>query len=483
MNRLNFSWPPLLLGGLLLCSPAARATEADANLALARQLDQAFVEVARKVSPTVVVINVVQRVTPSGPEDGQDDGSYDSLPPGFWRKFHEQFRREAPGLGSGIILRQDGYILTNTHVVEDADKIEVRLQDGRTFKARLRGCDPKSDVAVIKIDAQGLPAATLADSSQTRVGEFAIAIGAPFSLDYSVTFGHVSAKGRSNVIQGDEGAAMDQDFIQTDASINPGNSGGPLVNINSEVIGVNTLIRGLHTGIGFAVPSNLAKEVAEKLIAEGRFIRPWLGIGIRAVREDPDFTDAVKGIQDGVIVSSILADGPAARSSLKAGDVITAVDGQHVSTPQQLRTEIRGKKIGQPVTLDVFRHGKTLQVSVKPAEWTEPGTQFAKAKAMPPLVNNSTNVGITVQNFTSELAEKFGVDLTEGVIVTSVEKNSPAARKAVKPGDVITSVDQQPVLTPKEFNDALRRANLKQGLLLNLVSGNTARFEILKAEP
>jgi serine protease Do len=371
-QNLSFSLAALLLGGLTISPAQARASDAAANLDLARQLNEAFVEVAQKVSPTVVIVNVVQKVKPSDPQDDNDNGEYDSLPPGFWRRFHEQFRREAAGLGSGVILREDGYILTNTHVVEDADKIEVKLQDGRTFKATLRGSDPKSDVAVIKIDAKGLPAAKLADSTKTRVGEFAIAIGAPFSLDYSVTFGHVSAKGRSNVIQGNEGAAMDQDFIQTDALINPGNSGGPLVNINGEVIGINTLIRGLHTGIGFAIPSNLAKEVAEKLIIDGRFIRPWLGIGIRALREEPDFAESVKGVDDGVIVASILSDGPAAKSSLKAGDVITSVDGRHVGTPQQLRTEIRGKAIGQPVTLEVFRRGKTLEVKVSPAEWTEP---------------------------------------------------------------------------------------------------------------
>jgi serine protease Do len=482
MNKTKLSVLPLLSGLLLLPPAAAWAKEGSSNIELARQLNQAFVEVAEKVSPTVVVINVVQRVKPAGPEDDGNDGGYDSLPPGFWRKFHEEFRRQAPALGSGIVLREDGYILTNTHVVEDAEKIEVRLQDGRTFKAALRGSDPKSDVAVIKIDAKDLPVATLGDSSKTRVGEFAIAIGAPFSLDYSVTFGHVSAKGRSNVIQGDEGAAMDQDFIQTDALINPGNSGGPLVNINGEVIGINTLIRGMHTGIGFAVPSSLAKEVADKLIADGRFIRPWLGIGIRAVREDPDFTQAVKGVDDGVIVSSILADGPAARSTLKAGDVITAVDGQHVNTPQQLRTEIRTKKIGQPVTLDIFRSGKTIQIKVSPSEWVEPAAAVVKVKSTPAPSTNSPSIGVTVQNFTSELAEKFGVDLTDGVIVTSIEKNSPAARKNLKPGDVITSVNQQQILTPKQFHEVLKGADLKAGLLVNLISGNTARFEILKSE-
>src|SRR5579859_2766821 len=263
--------------------PRAVAATPSTNLDVARQLDSAFAEVAEKLSPTVVVINVEQAAT--SPEDGDEDSHFDSMPPGFWKKFHEQFKRpeQTLGQGSGVIIRSNGYILTNRHVIDDAEKIEVRLQDGRIFKGVVRGFDAQSDVAVVKIEADNLPTARLADSNKTRVGEFAIAIGAPFSLDYTVTFGHVSAKGRSNVIDGFEGATMDQDFIQTDALINPGNSGGPLVNIEGEVIGINTLIRGMHTGIGFAIPSNLAKEVSDELIAQGKFQRAWLGVMIKAL--------------------------------------------------------------------------------------------------------------------------------------------------------------------------------------------------------
>ncbi|HWX22754.1 MAG TPA: trypsin-like peptidase domain-containing protein, partial [Candidatus Binatia bacterium] len=320
MKLLRFSPPCLVLAWALAATSPALAKEPNTNLELARQLNQAFVEVAEKTSPTVVVINVIQKASEQTMDEESDD-SFDSLPPGFWRRFHDQFKGRVPekkiGQGSGVILREDGYILTNSHVVEDAEKVEVRLKDGRVFQATVRGVDPQSDVAVIKIEAKGLAAAVLADSAKARVGEFAIAIGAPFSLDYSVTFGHISAKGRSNIIPGFEGAAMDQDFIQTDALINPGNSGGPLVNINGEVIGINTLIRGLHSGIGFAIPSNLAKEVADQLIADGRFTRLWLGIGIRAFRDEPDLRKLLKGIEDGVVVASILADGPAAKSELK----------------------------------------------------------------------------------------------------------------------------------------------------------------------
>ncbi len=381
------------LAFLLLFALAAAAKEPSSNLDLARQLNQAFVEVAEKVSPAVVVITITQK-----PMDDENDSRFDPLPPELRRRFRQQFEdlppHELRGQGSGIIIRQDGYILTNGHVVEDADKIQVRLRDGRTFKARVRGLDPKSDVAVIKIDAQGLPAATLADSTKTRVGEFAIAIGAPFNLDYSVTYGHVSAKGRSNVILGDAGASMDQDFIQTDANINPGNSGGPLVNINGEVIGINTLIRGLHTGIGFAIPSSLAKEVSDQLIAEGKFTRLWLGIGTQAVRDTPDFHALIQGVDEGVVVSTILTNGPAYKSELRLRDVITAVDGKRVSTVQQLRNELRVKRIGQQVTLDVFRpdhtgHGKTLSFKIKPAEWVEPPLTVATSKGSLPALRTA----------------------------------------------------------------------------------------------
>ncbi|HLP75815.1 MAG TPA: trypsin-like peptidase domain-containing protein, partial [Candidatus Paceibacterota bacterium] len=222
------------------------------NLDLARQLNEAFVQVAEGVSPAVVVLTVTDKTSVFA----EPDATLDPKQHEYWRKFHEQFDGDVQkGNGSGIIVRKDGYILTNRHVVEDADKILVRLLDGRTFTAQVRGVDPESDVAVIKIEAGNLPVAKLGDSSKVRVGEFAIAIGAPFNLDYTVTFGHISAKSRSNVVPAfSDGRMMDQDFFQTDANINPGNSGGPLINIEGEVIGVNTLIRGLHTGIGFAIP-------------------------------------------------------------------------------------------------------------------------------------------------------------------------------------------------------------------------------------
>lgn len=449
---------------------------------VAHALNEAFVQVAEKVSPSVVVLNVVQR---AAEEIVPDEDNSDSFPPGFWRDFHKQFKRpeKTYGEGSGIIVRENGYILTNRHVVEDAESIEVKLKDGRTFKASLRGLDPQSDIAIIKIDAQRLPVARLADSSKVRVGEFAIAVGAPFSLDYTVTFGHVSAKGRSSVVEGLEGQSMDQDFIQTDALINPGNSGGPLVNIEGEVIGINTLIRGLHTGIGFAIPSNMAREISEALIENGKFARAWLGIGIQALRDAPDLRQLLKGVSDGVVVSAILPEGPAAQSELKPTDVITAVDGQAVASAQELRAAVRSKRIGEPVTLDIFRKDKMLHVKVTPREWVQPIKAVAKTTAPPPEKSEgAVSLGITVQDLTRELAARFAFDISkvEGVLVAGVEKGSAAALR-LRAGDIITSVNQQPVASKKQFEAALKKADLKQGVLLNLVSDKTARFEIIKA--
>jgi serine protease Do len=484
MKKLLRSRLPLIVSGLIVPLQPAPATEpAPANIEIARALNQAFVEVADKVTPAVVVISVVQKPTVVSPTE-EEDGSTDSLSPEFRRQFplpYEELPQErAYGQGSGVIIREDGYILTNGHVVEDADKISVRLHDGRTFKAKVRGVDAKSDVAVLKIDAKGLPVAALADSTKTRVGEFAVAIGAPFSLDYSVTYGHVSAKGRSNIIEGRDGAAMDQDFIQTDANINPGNSGGPLVNINSEVIGINTLIRGLHTGIGFAIPSSLAKEISDRLITDGKFTRAWLGIGISAYRDDPDYRELLKGIKDGVVIQTIQPDGPAYKSDLKPSDVITAVDGKAVSTPQDLRSEIRGKKIGQPVTLDVVRNGKSLQVKIKPAEWLDASPTVELARNTSSKPEERPALGLTVHTLTREVAKQFGAEMTEGVIVVSVDRGTPASRLGIRPGDIITAVNHQSVANPKQFKDALKTGSLKKGIVLNIVTGKTARFEVLK---
>ena len=479
-----------LLGVATLSPRPLIAKESTSAIDLARQLNQAFIEVADKVSPAVVVIRVAH--APDYSESGDDDNPFfDMLPREFRRRFEER-RPRAPrrsrepifdAEGSGIIIREDGFILTNRHVVEEADKIKVRFKDGKEYNAEVRGEDLQSDLAVLKIDAKDLTKARLADSSKTRVGEFAIAIGAPFSLDYSVTFGHVSAKGR-HVIPGLEGATLDQDFIQTDANINPGNSGGPLVNIDGEVIGVNSLIRGLRTGIGFAIPSNLAKEISEKLIADGKVTRAWLGVGIRSLGDYAEFKDTIKGVEDGVVVYTIQPDGPASKSDLKPSDIITAVDGKRVSTAQDLKNEVRGKRIGSTVSLDVARPEgagkvKNLKIKVQAEEWPEENMPVVNRRR-DPTEGTPLNLGVLVRTLTRDLAKQHGIEMTNAVMVTDVDPDSPAARGGIKPGDLITEVNHQPVTTPKQFREAIKNADVKKGVVINLISGGTSRFELLK---
>lgn len=484
-----------LVGCLLAFSPLY-SQEHRASLELARQLNQAFIDVVERVSPAVVVI----RVAHDPAVVDLDEEQLEMLPRQFrkWLEEHRDKHRpgkdkdsenqddsnqepEWDGQGSGVIIREDGYILTNRHVVEGAKKIKVRLKDLTEWDGEIRGVDAQSDLAVIRIDPKGrqLPTAKLGNSDRTRAGEFAIAIGAPFDLDYSVTFGHVSAKGRSRIIPDEK---MDQDFIQTDANINPGNSGGPLVNIEGDIIGINTLIHGLRTGIGFAIPANLAREVSDRLIAEGKFVRAYLGVKIRSLRESHEFREHVPGIEDGVVVQEILRGGSASKSDLKAGDVIVAVDGRPVTTPQQLKNEIRGKAVGELLTLAVHRFGENLKVKIKSEPWPDDAPTLAAVKRSRPSSELSSNLGLTVQARTSELAKEYGLEAegTGGVIVTEVTRGSEAERKGIRPGAIITEVNHQRVTSLKQFFEALKAADLKKSVVLNYTLDGTSRVETLK---
>jgi serine protease Do len=486
---------PALVIALFWLQPAigtGAEKDAPSPLELARKLNRAFIDLADTVSPSVVVIRVAHKESYVDPNE-EENPLFEMLPPEFRRRMEEQreqqrknqerrrrFHRDPvfDGEGSGVVIRKEGYILTNRHVVDGADKIQVRLKDGSEFDAEVRGVDAQSDVAVIKIDPKGktLAVARLADSDKTRVGEFAIAIGAPFELDYSVTFGHVSAKGRSGILN-DEKA--DQDFLQTDANINPGNSGGPLVNIEGEVMGINTLIHGLRSGIGFAIPSNLAREISDRLITEGKYVRAYLGIKIGPLKSDPEYRELISGVSEGVLVTAIPADGPAAKSDLKAGDVITAVEGKPVATAQQLKNEIRGRKIGVAVTLDVHRFGRNLKVKVKPEAWPDEITPVLTRRS-PATDDDSRSFGLTVQTVTRELAEQYGIEKTAGVMVTEVEKGSAAEEKGIRPGDVITEVDGKPVSTPKQFLQAVKAGDPRKGVVILYTTRGTSRVEILK---
>lgn len=469
-----------------LAVAADSAAGASRPLDLARQLNEAFASVVESVSPAVVILEVAHRRDRSDPHSGNP--LLEMLPPELRKKFEEQFPAPEEGPadreprfnagGSGVVIRKNGYILTNSHVVEGAEKIRVRLKNGKEYDSTGVWTDAQSDIAIVKIDAEELPVARLGESSKTRVGEYAIAIGAPFELDYSVTFGHVSAKSRSRVVPFGMGASMDQDFIQTDASINPGNSGGPLVNIEGEVIGINTIIRGMNTGIGFAVPIDLAKVVAEHLIKDGKFTRAWLGLSVVPFHTS-ELRGVIEGVEQGLVVYQLQPDGPAMKSELRPADIILKIDNEPVATVQQLRMATRAKDIGSELTLDVRRGSERLAIKIKSEPW--PGREAEQAKASPPAENKITTsqgVGLTVQTVDADLAEKYGIEKGKGVVVTEVRPGSQASRRRIKPGDVITAVNHHPVGTAKEFKDQLKSAG--KNLILNLISDDAMRFEVLK---
>lgn len=476
---------PLIAAALCTATPTLSAAENEnGGLNIARQLNRAFVSVAKKVSPSVVVIRVTQEVEAPRSRmrnpffDWFEDQFPDRLPEEFRRRFQEEGRkREVRGQGSGVIIRKDGYIATNSHVVDGAEKVKVILHDGTEYDGKIQGVDPESDLAVVKIEARNLPALIFADSDKAQVGEFAIAIGAPYELDYSVTIGHISAKGRS-IFAGN--GLTDSDFIQTDASINPGNSGGPLVNLDGDIIGINTMIRGIGTGIGFAIPANLANEITGVLIDNGKVTRAWLGISISSLRENPALRQSYPDLKHGVVVMEIVPDGPAADSELRSGDVILSVEGKKVSTVQGLKDEIRPKKVGAPMKLTVNRDGKELVVKVAPGKRPKPEELFADRPRQAP--RPEAELGITVESITPKTKRQYNLDTDTGVLVTDVQEDGIAARFGLAPGDIITHVNRAEVGNVNELRDALRDADLDDGIVVKIISDGSRKLRVLRAE-
>ena len=443
------------------------------------QLNNAFAKVFEIVAPSVVIIEISKAADneTSALEDLFFQGPPDENNPRRPQRNTEPIQSE----GSGFIVRPDGYIFTNFHVVDSADKIEVRLKDGREFSAKVVGTDEKTDVAVIKIDAKDLPSAQLGDSDAVRVGQFAFAIGAPFKLDYTFTYGVISGKGRSKLLA--TSSYSISDYLQTDASINPGNSGGPLCDIDGRVIGMNTLINGINRGLGFAIPINMAREIGDDLIAGRKIMRPWLGIRIETLGDDPGIRDLFKGIEKGVVVRTIEADAPAYKSDLRPFDVITEVDANQVTTDSQLQHEILKKKIGQKVELTVWRKGQTLKVPVTTGELPNEISRASNEGARPPQEKQQEvgKFGLQVQDLTKEMAQRFKLGVEKGVIVTDVTDNSLAAQQGIEREDVITEVDGQPVSDVRSFREALNKSDPKRGVLLYLDRKGSKTFAVLKA--
>ena len=472
--------------GVALAAPAELPTStvppeaAESGKDVVHALNNAFAKVFEIVSPSVVIIEVTKK------NDGSEGFNFDDLffqgqPDGSSRRRGPRNPQPIQSEGSGYIVRPDGYILTNFHVVEGSDRVNVKLKDGREFPAKVIGTDEKTDIAVIKIDARDLPVVQMGDSDAVRVGQFAFAIGAPFKLDYTFTYGVISGKGRSKLLS--NGGYNISDYLQTDASINPGNSGGPLCDIDGKVIGMNTLINGLNRGLGFAIPSNLANEIGQQLIAGKKIARPWLGIRIETLGDDSSIRDLFKGIEKGVVVRTIEADAPAQKSELRPFDVITRVDGTPVTTDSQLQHEILKKKIGQGVKLTVWRKGQTLDIPVTTGELPNEISRASNDNITPnqPRPEDLGKFGLQVQEITKEMADRLGLGDQKGVIVTDVADNSIAASQGIEREDVITEVDGKPVTDVKTFRDALSKADPKRGVLLYLDRKGSKTFAVLKA--
>ncbi|HYA38141.1 MAG TPA: DegQ family serine endoprotease [Candidatus Methylomirabilis sp.] len=387
----------------------------------------------------------------------------------FFRQFFDipnvPREREEQSLGSGVIVdAKRGYILTNNHVIAKADEISVTLRDGRKYKAKLVGTDPASDIAVIHIEADNLTAVALGDSGQLRVGDFVVAIGNPFGLGQTVTSGIVSALGRSGL--GIEGY---EDFIQTDASINPGNSGGALVNLQGQLVGINTAIvgpSGGNVGIGFAIPVNMARQVMAQLIEYGEVRRGQLGVYIQDLT--PELAKALGVRQErGAVVTQVAPNSPAAKAGLKTGDVVVKVDGNAVTNASDLRNTVGLMRIGQTVTLDILRDGKPVRIEAR--------IEKAKQTKLDAGAINKRLEGAELGNISPDNPQFSGV---EGVLVLKVARDSPAWDAGLRPGDVIRSVNRQPVRSVAELEAAVKKS--PDGLLLNIQRDGGALFLLLQ---
>jgi Do/DeqQ family serine protease len=392
---------------------------APASTQEAKRLSDAFVSVAERVGPSVVQIDVTAR-----------DEEADALGRMFGARGDTPIAR---GIGSGVIFTSDGAILTNNHVVEQALTINVRLHDGRSFPAHLVGRDPGTDLAVIKIDATNLVAAKLGDSDVARVGEWVVAIGSPFGLEYSVTVGVLSAKGRGGL-----GMNEVEDYLQTDASINPGNSGGPLCDLDGRVLGINTMIVGRASGIGFAVPSNMARRVADQLMKTGKVQRPWIGVGIQDL--SPDLAIAMKlDTRAGALVSSVHEGGPAAKANLKPGDVIASVAGKAVHDGHELGREVLTHDVGSSIALEIIRNGQRYAANVTLTARPEPAVPPIPAQQM--TAPQGGGLGFSVRDLSAQVAEQYGFPAKACTVVTVVVPGAAADRASLKVGDVIVEAD------------------------------------------
>ncbi len=417
----------LLALSLSVAVPRVALAQAPPGAEAAIQLGRVFTEVAARALPSVVTLHVES--DPRG-----DQQLYDA--PGFWGGSPEQPQRRH-GSGSGVLLRADGVIVTNHHVVDGATRIQVRLRDGRSFAGRVLGSDPSADLAVVKIEARGLPTARLGDSDAASVGEWVLAIGAPFGLEATVTHGVLSATGRGGL-----GVNEVEDYLQTDASINPGNSGGALINLRGEVLGINTMVVGRGSGIGFAVSARIVQQVMRQVLATGRVTRGWIGLHVQNITPD---LGAFGAPGSGALVSAVIGGSPAAAAGLRPSDVIVTMDGRPVRGRNDVTRTLATHAHAEAVAMTVLRDGQRLNVSVttglRPGEAPPPSAP----PPPPPAEPGPTGFGITIEALPANFAARLGVPAGLGVIIMEVWRGLAADRAGLRPGDVILEADRQPV--------------------------------------
>jgi len=474
-----FSLPLVLL--ILITLQPVFAEDAN-SIDTLRQIGKIFTKIAGKTSPAVVGIKAEKTITyyPTIPDWPFSD-PFDPFEDDFFDRF---FRRRSPrersperkyqqvAQGSGFIISPDGYILTSNHLVGEADKVIVKLRDKSEVEAVVKGRDPDSDVAVIKIERKDLAYLELADSDALEVGEWVLAIGNPFGLSHTVTAGIVSAKGRSGFR-----LATYEDFIQTDAAINPGNSGGPLLNLDGKVVGINTFIisrSGGNMGIGFAIPINMAKAISKELIDTGKVVRGFLGV-VNPETVTPEMAAAL-GLEDtkGVLIPHVIEDSAAEKAGLKHNDIIVELNDQPLEKASELLNRVAALRPGTKVKMVVIRDGKRKTLTVKLGE----RPPRAEIDGAPPDVLKQ--LGLTVKNLTDDLAQRLGYEGLTGVVVTRVEPGSQAARKGITAGMLIMEVNQTQVKNTKEFNKAIEKAREKGSVLLLIRDEDYTRFFVLK---
>ena len=477
-RQLTINTVVLLFSAVLLLAPFIARAENAKDIELLDRSAKAFARVVKDVSPAVVHIAVQSTV-----EMNQEYQQFFNHP-FFERFFGPDYRFQDPyrgkrkqqGMGSGFLIDKEGHILTNNHVVEKADKITVTLSDKTEVEAKLIGTDPKSDVALIKIDVdRDLPVVELGDSETLDVGEWVIAIGNPFGLDQTVTVGVVSAKGRSQV-----GINEYENFIQTDAAINPGNSGGPLLNIHGQVVGINSALysrTGGYMGIGFAIPINMAKFIKEQLQNKGTVTRGYLGVGIQDVDEGLAESFGLDKA-GGVLIVDVQDDTPAAKAGIKSQDILVKLNGIELLDSQDLRNRIAQTIPGTSVTLEIMRDGKPLELKVEigeqPADF---GNVAHGGNGSSPL----SSFGLVVQELTPDLAEQLGFQGLQGVVISEVEPGSSAAEIGLKPGYLIEEVQKVKVAGMEDLKQVMQQTDASGRVLLRVRFGQNSRYVVLKS--